>query len=287
MTTAQDTGFNELVENLVTYLELSSFDRRLRGRGPKLTARKFDGAEPFIDSSVTHDHYEDDYIIWTDARPEDLDSRFDICLAVRNREDPSGVGLQRARAVTADQVRGQVTRFHRHIVEVLIANIDHEGSAWTDRMLLGSNDGLTWRGISQGRASQPDLDAYWSDQICCMHGIAWLRPFFWSVRIGYENGPSIHLPTDPVGAQEVFRLRGIPEGKARRAALRTWITDHWRRSRTDEPSERYVRQHLRGATEFHWNGLRCEIRPSSEDLARAEALRVERGIMRQEGTDRR
>jgi hypothetical protein len=99
--------------------------------------------------------------------------------------------------------------------------------------------------------------------------IQFTRHYHWHVSLGYEGGLAINLATDPVGAREVFRLRDIPEGKSRRAALRHWVAHHWRKKHDDPAAEVAVREHLRGATRFAWNGLICEIRPSKDDLNRA------------------
>lgn len=91
--------------------------------------------------------------------------------------------------------------------------------------------------------------------------------YHWCVDIGF-HGPAVTFVTDPVGAREVFSLRDLPEGRSRRAALRHWVKEHWRKKRTDPLSVAAVREHLRGATQFSWNGLNCRIRPAAYDLER-------------------
>jgi hypothetical protein len=86
----------------------------------------------------------------------------------------------------------------------------------------------------------------------------------WRVLLGWDGYPRITFVTDAAGVREVFRLRDIPDGKARRIALRHWVTSHWRKTQ-DEDVDHKVRAHLRGATEFRWNGLSCKIIPSIED----------------------
>lgn len=89
----------------------------------------------------------------------------------------------------------------------------------------------------------------------------------WMVSFGYEGTPLATLKTDPYGAREAFRLRDAPPGRQRRAALRHWVREHWRRTGNDDGSA-LVREHLRGALRFTWNGLSCEITPSIRDIAR-------------------
>lgn len=90
----------------------------------------------------------------------------------------------------------------------------------------------------------------------------------WHVVLGYDDAPGIRFASSPAGAIECFRLRDIPNGKSRRAALLHWVNAHWRRSLSaaDEQSAVVeVRKHLRGQRSFSWNGLRCEIVPSPAD----------------------
>ncbi len=90
----------------------------------------------------------------------------------------------------------------------------------------------------------------------------------WTVWIGYNSGPRIRFLTDPLGAREVFRLRDIPNGKGRRAALRHWVSEHARKLHPDSDNEAltWVRRHMRGAVDFTWNGLRCRIQPDEYEL---------------------
>lgn len=96
------------------------------------------------------------------------------------------------------------------------------------------------------------------------------RRYAWSVCLGFD-GPSIRFLTDPVGVREAFRLRDVPPGKERRAALRHWVSAHNRKTRKDDAALAEVRKHLRGATSFTWNGLRCRIEPSLLDQEQAAA----------------
>ena len=125
-------------------------------------------------------------------------------------------------------------------------------------------------------AGRPDAPP-WHSQATIEHTewhikVAFARRYSWRVCLGYEGFPSIAFATDPVGAAEVFRLRDVPEGRSRRAALLHWVSEHWRRKRASDPSATVsVRAHLKGAKRFAWNGLSCEVIPSTYDLARLEA----------------
>lgn len=91
--------------------------------------------------------------------------------------------------------------------------------------------------------------------------------------LGHNSGPRVRFLTDPLGAREVFRLRDIPPGRDRRAALRHWVSAHARKRHPDMDGEArtWVRRHLRGATDFTWNGLRCRVQPDEYELEQIAA----------------
>lgn len=96
-------------------------------------------------------------------------------------------------------------------------------------------------------------------------GLMLRRRYNWSVLLGEGLGARARFITDLTGAREAFRLRDIPPGKMRRAALRHWVKEHWRKKRSAGLDDRtFVEQHLRGAQKFTWNGLRCAIVPPEE-----------------------
>lgn len=109
--------------------------------------------------------------------------------------------------------------------------------------------------------------------IALAHGIELRREYLWSVLFGEANVPRARFATDCIGVREAFRLRDIPPGRDRRAALRHWVRQHWRKSRDISAADRtWVSAHLRGAEEFGWQGMSCRIEPSREDV-RKEAAR--------------
>ena len=123
-------------------------------------------------------------------------------------------------------------------------------------------------------------------------GLATAVQFFrkqcWCVDIGFHDiEASISFLTDPTGVKEMFKFRGISDGKKRRDALIHWVTNHWRQNRYDPEIEIYVRSFLRGATVFSWFGMNVEIIIPKCDTERIEKLKLERNVMRLAGTDRR
>jgi hypothetical protein len=117
--------------------------------------------------------------------------------------------------------------------------------------------------------------------------VALSQRYEWAISLSFKDTPSIRFATDPTGIKDMFRVRDLPEGKDRREALMTWITNHWRQKRHDPDMEIYVRKHLRGATQFNWKNMNIELTPSQFDIDKRDALIVEREAMRTVGTDRR
>lgn len=141
----------------------------------------------------------------------------------------------------------------------------------------------TYYGIASGdrlvhawkrdRGREPDATLRWF--FATAKSVHFQRRYRWRVVLGHSEGVTVSLTTDPTGASEVFRLRDVPPGKTRRAALLHWVERHWRRTRSDPTVERSVRASLRGCASFVWNGLKCEITPSEYDSERL-ALEAER-----------
>lgn len=98
-------------------------------------------------------------------------------------------------------------------------------------------------------------------------GVALARRYNWSVLLSDGGQLSSRFVTDHIGILEVFKLRDIPEGKARREAIINWVSQHWRKKRDTTANDRtLIRTHLRGKVEYKWNGLHCYVEPPMYDL---------------------
>jgi len=105
--------------------------------------------------------------------------------------------------------------------------------------------------------------------------VAFSSFYDWKIVLGFHEAlPKISLVTDPIGSREIFKLRDIPAGMSRRAALKHWVREHYRKSVRDPDEETKIIAHLRGAEEFVWNGMYCRIQPSQHDLNKAAELRL-------------
>lgn len=183
------------------------------------------------------------------------------------------IGLQRTTRVSPASIRGRVRRFFPINVQHFAGGITTEGRYEETSYFAGWN-GRRWvHNRSTDSRLVEDPQSIKEVELCVEMGASIIvnRFYEWRVVLGYENAPTISFTTDPLGAQEAFRLRDIPEGRERRAALKHWVREHWRQTRA-EPVR--VRAHLRGAERFTWNGLRCTIYPSPLDSIRAKGVPI-------------
>jgi hypothetical protein len=109
-------------------------------------------------------------------------------------------------------------------------------------------------------------------------GCALRQRYEWSVSIGLPGSTSFRFATNATGIATLLKERDKGE-EGRRAALKAWVSDHWRQSRSDPEEEIYVRKHLRGGETFMWRGYACEWRASDYDAERAAAFKAEREVM--------
>jgi hypothetical protein len=103
--------------------------------------------------------------------------------------------------------------------------------------------------------------------------------YSWHVAFGSkQHGLRVVLPTNPLGALKLFKDRQLTEGQTRRNALKHWVANHYYDHA--EAGTVYVRDHLRGHTEFLWNDLNCELMVSAYDLEKNEAFKEEARLWR-------
>lgn len=184
--------------------------------------------------------------------------------------------LVRARQVSLKQARGKLARDCQIAVRITTASVLENGSmshAIHDH--IGWSMGRWWpgRGCFYSR-EQPGASDVVNDNVelfqCRVYEVRLASiaqreaDRQWRVLLGWEGHPRMSFVTSAVGVREVFRLRDIPNGKQRRAALRHWVSSHWRET-SDPDVDLKIRAHLRGAVAFTWNGLACKIIPAIEE----------------------
>lgn len=106
----------------------------------------------------------------------------------------------------------------------------------------------------------------------------------WSVSFNAGTPLSVRVWCSPDAARRLYSDRDKAPGKARRSALRGWVSEHWRELPSDPEQEYHVIEHLRGAQRFRWRGYDCMLRPSHNALAAAGLIKEDK---RATGTRRR
>lgn len=256
----------------------------------------FDGAE-ILDADftdVTHGEHND--FVFQDVTPDVLTRPLDVRIIRPTDDVHPDLSVQRWRAVTMREIRGRVHPILPHPIELTVAfpelhdaTRQHYGRVgrlrWAPMIMNPHMHGLRDGAYEQHSYAIDDTGA--SEKIQLALGMQFTRRYQWRVYFGLDGRPGVELPTDPIGAREAFRLRDIPAGRDRRVALRHWVHQHWRKLRVDPVEETKVREHLRGASDFHWSGLHCRVTPSEFDQERTERARVLREHERFTGEDRR
>lgn len=205
-----------------------------------------------------------------------------------NRDASHGADVLVTRCMTAAprDLRGKVRIMPRFAMRTLAAWMYPNGRYDTETIFCGllngrwtaidagiaqtathslAGAGVVERSRSTGKTLAGQIDA--NCRLAC--GFALTRRYQWMATLRIDDSPQLLLPTDRVGVREIFRLRDIPPGAARRAALLHWVSSHWRRKRRSAADDSWVRQHLRGRTECTWNGLHVEIFPAEFEIDRA------------------
>jgi hypothetical protein len=204
----------------------------------------------------------------------------DVCVIQPSGGDDIGLLVQRWRSIQPREVRGYAKLVSPYMMR---RDVGAESAGqFVTVSSLHSYIGGRWPFADAQPTSDNLLDAGG-----LAIAVALRQRYEWAVNIGFEDLPSVRIATDPTGMKELFRLRDVADGRDRRDALMTWVSDHWRKDRVDPDVERYVRKHMRGAAKFDWRGMVCEIKPSQFDLEQRDAFLQEREAMRKAGSDKR
>jgi hypothetical protein len=265
----------EMAERILAFLHLCEDDTRHRLNVP---LAHMDGAVPFDLANARSGNSSELLIPVNDGKPAlwpmDLKLVFDANKYMDIPEDrwPEGtLQFERIRSISLKEARPfGASVFSPFMVmdEVVCAKPDGTAkSALVPMVMVGGK----WRNAAPHSIPGAPKDR----DIPAALGAALALRYEWSVWLGHSSGPRVRFLTDPLGAREVFRLRDIPPGRDRRAALRHWVSAHARKRHADMDNEArtWVRKHLRGATDFTWNGLRCRIQPDEYEIEQMEAQR--------------
>lgn len=264
---ADPTQVEDVADTILTFMHLCAEGGNHRLRVP---LRDMDGAVPMAFGAAPRSALRHDFIVLPNYGPPAIwpvDARAVFLASIGRHAEgdawPIGtLQFSRLRSIgTPEARRLGATRFSPRMVmdEMVVTKPDGEAvSAKVPAALIGG----TWQNAAPGTINAREV----ADVVPVALGFALALRYEWTVWLGLGEGPRIRFLTDPLGAREVFRLRNLPAGRDRRAALRHWVAAHTRAKRADPEARAWVRRHLRGATDFDWNGLRCRIQPADFDV---------------------
>jgi hypothetical protein len=257
----------------------------------RLPARMFDGFELLVSDDP------DDFILSGDDPSDQPIWPLDVAtahLATDLTADPDDgwpVGswqFQRHKTLRPSEWRGVLHRVYPRMIDSMCLTVRPNGESvgarvpyaivgkkiieaarttggWRKTSMAHEIIDPSWYGGDKGNRIADDFSGGFS----MLGGLALRRRYNWSVLLGEGKGPRARFITDPVGIREIFRLRDIPPGRARRLALLHWVREHWRKRRDRSANDRtFVQKHLSGAWSYSWNGLQCQIEPSEEEVER-------------------
>lgn len=232
---------------------------------------------------VTHLLLGDEWFVLTGGTPDVL---WPISCAFAMRTPEGAWIFCCARSVTAKEVRGKVSRPAQKMLMRSVVSMDKHGvtvsmneyASFLGGRWVSADYKPTTRHHDTVRLMPMESVEHTHGAFECCMGIALRQRYEWSVSLRINGGPSFRFATDATGVREMLRERDKDDSN-RRAALKHWVVSHWRQSRSDEESEIYVRQHLRGGERFYWRGYEAEWMPSQFDVEQNKNLATERKVM--------
>ena len=264
------------IEDVITYMTLA----KPKSADPPLSA--FDGALPFYEPFMTafgEMSRSGMDVFYENAQP-DICGHLDVTIVKRG----GGFGtpffrLWRATGIGPLTLKSMGLRgtYGARLLEGLI---DRQGDFYPTRSIwtfLGRGRGWRVEKIDGRSISSLPTDPQMLGELERTHhnflriapGIQLTLSYEWQVRFKVPGAQSIRLPAAPDGIFDLFAERDVSVGKLRRDALIHWVQQHLRRNPRDPDKAIYVREHLRGKTDFFWNGFECQVQPSADDLRRA------------------
>ena len=207
--------------------------------------------------------------IFADARISDLSTPLDVSILRDDVvDDDVHYGIMRVKHISnVKKLRGKVAKFYPIVVEVTACFIKKDGTYETFMRYLTLINGQ-WRIICTTHEREhlrTDFLKFKEDMhnaVKLAIGLAFSNRYDWFIEFGYKDGATLSFPCTPEHCKDVFKMRDVPDGKSRRAALKNWVASHKRKVGDSQVD---VRKHLRGSYNFNYDGLFCKIHPSEYD----------------------
>jgi|GEM_PF-2420777 len=276
----RNSSFAKVIDDVITFMTLA--EPRIQWQGfTQIDPCYFDGADLWIEDAVDwlDQAAGGKELIPTNLPPETLPRPVDVTM-VHDSTGDSDLQTARMRFVNPKTLRGKVHRFFPIMASIVVGSLSlSSGSISIEEHIAGalgnkwvhvplspltrvSGSGLCYTARTTGVYGNTQLNREVVNNMRVMSGWHFVRRAFWRVYLSLEGGIGVTFSTDEEGIREVFRLRDIPPGHRRRAAILHWVTAHYRQRRqASVESLTFVREHFRGVTQFNWNGLRCVIYP--------------------------
>jgi hypothetical protein len=268
-------GLADAIEHMAAALAFARPERK----APRLDLMQWDGVQPYTELySLVIASRQDEHrgAILTDVKPQDLERPIRYAMLSDVSEDGTlstwdgyvGTFMRQASARDLRGVRVPFPTLYHCFYGVLLVTCEggYNGSicmvSWHPRerqwIAWHQQNSALWRG-------KEAAEVHWRAQY--LIGAQFSARYDWHALVGFKGAPRVSLPCSPEEARQLFKARDLPPGRERRAALRHWVTRHAREKESDAPVR--VREHLRGATEFHMDQIECMLIPSAYDRERA------------------
>ena len=256
-------------EAIDAIVHLLSANENIRGYNlPEKSRMMFDGFEVFDTGDDS-----DEIIIGEGGDPPIWPVNAKWAFQVKDENDILGWSFARVCTLDMKKWRGRIEKTARNMYELHQMEVTkNSNSVYTCIPIIAVKNYIIDVATVKSDQSLYGTIPNWMHPVNICHGVMLRREYLWSVLFGEPGIPRARFSTDLIGVREAFRLRDIPPGKDRRAALRHWVREHWRKNRSDKDTASWVKQHLRGALDFSWNGLSCRIQPPME-LVRKELMK--------------
>jgi len=242
----------------------------------------FSGMEPFYDNIIESMSARQKLVTLYASNPfitdltmaTELSKNLDVSILQNVTEGPQyRFGMSRFRTVSPASLRGK-TKGSSHLnIEVTTALVRRDLSYDTARSYM-AKAGTGFRLLEY---TDPCIGSLPKEEAACLDGqvriaigVAMARHYAWRIKLGYLGSPGLSLSTDPEGVLAILAARETGAKGNTRASLLHWVTEHWRKKRSEPGAFSRVRAHLRGKTSFVWDGIHCEIVPSPADVASYE-----------------
>jgi len=243
----------------------------------------YDGADIFINDILLDGSIGNSYLIPTtkSVTINDLKVPFNLKMLTNSNDFDNEIVLIHYKKADIKKWRGRMHFIAPNLIDVMamFINVDN-GCSYLKNDVYGYINGKkpvrcgpiaktratgNARKYLQYSATIDDRNNY--SPLFVVPGIIAIREALWRTYIKFEDSLiGLTYNCDSVAVKDVFRFRDIPDGKKRRDALLHWVSGHYRKYREDPEAEMWVRDHIRGKTEFTWSGIQCIISPPKEKL---------------------